>query len=132
MNRVLLFVLGVVPATFLALLVLVFATEVMEPTHFRFDRSLVSPLMFDFAAISGTAALWIVATRSAPIFRGKKDALVLGMMLLFGMGAASVGLWLPSWLLRCLIASPIVVALSLLPSIWTAITRKGGRVAGAE
>jgi hypothetical protein len=125
-SRLFIYILGVLPATVLAFFVLVLATEGMASAHLRFDQSMVVSFLFESASISGTVALWIVATRSAPFFRGKKDALVLGIMLLSGMAAAGLGLQLPSALLRLLIICPIVVALSLFPSIWRTIRRKEG------
>jgi hypothetical protein len=74
-------------------------------------------LAYCAAGICGSVGLWILALRKEPLIRGRRDASLMGVLLMFGVASACVLLTSPVWAWRLLAFSPIVSALCVFPSI---------------
>jgi hypothetical protein len=120
-RRFAVFVFGAVPATCLALILSV-GTVGEVSSWLRFGYSLSIPsLLLELACLCGTVALWMIALRTGALIQGRRDALVIGIMLLSGVAAAALPLIVLPSLWRCAALSPILTAFAVLPSVWRAL-----------
>jgi hypothetical protein len=120
-RRAAIFIFGVLPATWLSLMLTeyIFVGGV-KPISFRGWFLTLSPI-YELAGLGGTVALWIIAFRKGALVRGRREGIIVGIMLLLGLAVAWVPLMIPAWWSRYAALSTIVTALLIFPSIWRAI-----------
>lgn len=120
-RRFALFVFGALPASCLAsILTAGIVGEISS--WFRYGDALSVPsLLLELACGGGTVALWVLALRRGALIQGRRDAIVIGIMLALGIAAAAFPLILLPQLWRCAALAPILTAFAVLPSVLRAL-----------
>jgi hypothetical protein len=121
LRRGAIFLFGVIPATCLALSLTAFVyVGVVTSIPLRDWFLTLSPI-YELGGLCGAIALWIVAFRSGALVRGRREGIVIGIMLALGIAVAVIPLMIPFWWCRCAALSSMITALMIFPSIWRAI-----------
>jgi hypothetical protein len=121
LRRGAIFLFGVIPATYLALFLTAFVyIGVVSAISLRDWLLTLSPIC-ELGGLCGTFALWIIAFRSGALVRGRREGIVIGIMLALGIAVSVIPLMIPFWWCRCAALSAIITALMIFPSIWRAI-----------
>jgi hypothetical protein len=121
LRRCAIFFFGVIPATYLALFLTAFVyVGVATATPLQDWFLSLSPI-YELGGLCGTIALWIVAFRSGALIRGRREGIVIGIMLSLGIAVAVIPMMIPFWWCRCAALSAIITALMIFPSIWRAV-----------